>query len=419
MNSRIPAIVLNCEAHGGLGIVRSLGRLGVSVFAVHRDRFAPAKFSRYAARGCRWDFASASVSESLAFMQRTGREIGRPALVFACDDDTAMFVANNAAALSGRFLFQQTPADLISSLASKQGLYQLATLHHIPTPATRFPKSRADVLSSVGDMAFPVLLKGIDGLRLARNTGKKMVICHSLNELLANYETLEDPERPNLMIQEYIPGGADSVWMFNGYFNSHSDCLVSFTGKKLRQCPIHTGATSLGICLKNQAVEESVRGFMKAVGYRGMLDVGMRYDVRDGKYKVLDVNPRIGATFRLFVDTYGMDVARAYYLDMTGQPVTTSAVLEGRRWIVEDMDASASVHYWLERSLTLRAWIQSLRGVQEAGYLCGDDPAPAALRAMSVVRRLASRLLHKLTCWTMPFRRAFEIVDPAKSAKHI
>jgi predicted ATP-grasp superfamily ATP-dependent carboligase len=419
MNSRIPAIVLNCEAHGGLGIVRSLGRLGVSVFAVHRDRFAPAKFSRYAARGCRWDFASASVSESLAFMQRTGREIGRPALVFACDDDTAMFVANNAAALSGRFLFQQTPADLISSLASKQGLYQLATLHHIPTPATRFPKSRADVLSSVGDMAFPVLLKGIDGLRLARNTGKKMVICHSLNELLANYETLEDPEGPNLMIQEYIPGGADSVWMFNGYFNSHSDCLVSFTGKKLRQCPIHTGATSLGICLKNQAVEESVRGFMKAVGYRGMLDVGMRYDVRDRKYKVLDVNPRIGATFRLFVDTDGMDVARAYYLDMTGQPVTTSAVLEGRRWIVEDMDASASVHYWLERSLTLRAWIQSLRGVQEAGYVCGDDPAPAALRAMSVVRRLASRFFHKLTCRTMPFRRAFEIVDPAKSAKHI
>jgi hypothetical protein len=38
---------------------------------------------------------------------------------------------------------------------------------------------------------------------------------------------------------------------------------------------------------------------------------------------------------------------------------------------------------------------------------------------MSVVRGLASRLFHKLTCWTMPFRRAFEIVDPAKSAKQI
>ena len=107
---------------------------------------------------------------------------------------------------------------MISSLASKQGLYKLATLHHIPTPATWFPESRADVLSKIGDMAFPVLLKGIDGLRLARNTGKKMVICHTLNELLANYENLEDSERPNLMIQEYIPGGADKSmdvqWVF-------------------------------------------------------------------------------------------------------------------------------------------------------------------------------------------------------------
>jgi D-aspartate ligase len=419
MNRRIPAIVLNCEAHGGLGIVRSLGRLGVSVFAVHKDHFAPAKFSRYATRGFRWDFASASVSDSLAFMQRTGRAIGRPALVFACDDDTAMFVANNAAALEERFLFQQTPAALISSLASKRGLYKLATLHHIPTPATRFPESRADVLSRISDMTFPVLLKGIDGLRLARNTGKKMVICHNFNELLANYDDLEDPDQPNLMIQEYIPGGADSVWMFNGYFNSHSECLVSFTGKKLRQCPIHTGATSLGICLKNQDVEESVKAFMKAVGYRGMLDVGMRYDLRDGKYKVLDVNPRIGATFRLFVDSGGMDVARAYYLDMTGQPVRTSDVHQGRRWIVEDMDASATVHYWLERSLTLRAWMQSLRGIQEAGYLCVDDPVPAALRAMSVARRLGSRVFHKLTGWMIPSGSALHIGDPAKAAKHI
>jgi predicted ATP-grasp superfamily ATP-dependent carboligase len=274
-------------------------------------------------------------------------------------------------------------------------------------------------LFCIGDMAFPVLLKGIDGLRLARNTGKKMVICHDLNELLANYELLEDPEKPNLMIQEYIPGGADSVWMFNGYFNSHSECLVSYTGKKLRQSPIHTGATSLGICLKNPSVEESVKAFMKAVGYRGMLDVGMRYDVRDGKYKVLDVNPRIGATFRLFVDTDGMDVARAYYLDMTGQPVKTSAVHEGRRWIVEDMDASASFHYWLERSLTARAWIQSLHGIQEAGYLCGDDPAPAALRMMSVARRLASRLFHKLTGRKALSRKTVELGDPANVARHI
>ena len=103
------------------------------------------------------------------------------------------------------------------------------------------------------------------------------------------------------MLQEYIPGGDDDVWMFNGYFDADSDCLVGFTARKLRQTPIHTGATSLGICLPNAEVHETTVRWMKRLGYRGILDIGYRFDARDGRYKVLDVNPRIGATFRLFV----------------------------------------------------------------------------------------------------------------------
>src|SRR2546425_11829555 len=85
------------------------------------------------------------------------------------------------------------------------------------------------------------------------------------------YTTLfrsEDLEHPNLMLQEYIPGGEDSVWMFNGYFNEHSECLFGITGKKLRQFPAYTGMTSLGVCLKNEAVEKNAKELMQAVGYR-------------------------------------------------------------------------------------------------------------------------------------------------------
>jgi D-aspartate ligase len=180
--------------------------------------------------------------------------------------------------------------------------------------------------------------------------------------------------------------------MFNGYFNHISECLVSFTGRKLRQCPIHTGATSLGVCLTNPLVERTVKAFLAVVGYKGMVDVGTRYDARDGRYKILDVNPRIGATFRLFVDRAGMDVARACYLDMTGQAVPSSPVDDGRRWIVEDMDASASIRYWRERTLTVTQWAASLHGIQEAGYFSWSDPLPAFVRLLFVARRLAVRL---------------------------
>jgi len=51
--------------------------------------------------------------------------------------------------------------------------------------------------------------------------------------------------------------------------------------------------------------------FMQALNYRGALDLGYRYDSRDGRYKVNDISPRIGAMFRCFVGENGMDVARA------------------------------------------------------------------------------------------------------------
>ena len=73
----------------------------------------------------------------------------------------------------------------------------------------------------------------------------------------------------------------DSIWMFNGYFNEKSDCLFGMTGRKIRQSTIHTGVTSLGVCLKNQVVDEMTRGFMKSIGYKGILDIGYRYDMRD------------------------------------------------------------------------------------------------------------------------------------------
>ena len=115
---------------------------------------------------------------------------------------------------------------------------------------------------------------------------------------------------------------------------------------------------------------------MRAVGYRGILDIGFRFDARDGQYKLLDVNPRIGGTFRLFVGPDGTDVLRAMYLDLTGQRVPATSLCEGRRWIVEPLDLLSSLTYLRRGDITLRGWVRSLRRVREAAWFALDDPAP-------------------------------------------
>src|SRR5262249_37475760 len=132
-----------------------------------------------------------------------------------------------------------------------------------------------------------------------------------------------------------------------------------------------------------ETVEKTTIEFMKAIGYRGILDIGYRYDRRDGQYKVLDVNPRIGCTFRLFTTTNGMDVVRAQYMDMTGQPGVPADASGGRKWVVEDFDLLSAIRLWRDGSLKLKDWLRSFSGVDEAACFALDDPLPFLLMGLA------------------------------------
>ena len=386
IDTRTPVLVLGVKTHGSLGILRSLGRLGIPVYGVASDPRGPASYSKYLRGRFVFDLASAAPEAAVEYLLEVGKNIGSRAVLIPTEDETSLLVSDSDETLNERFLLPHQPGRLAHSLSSKREMHFLARQHSIPTPEVVFPSGIEEVRTFAAGATFPVMLKGIDGNRLKLRTGTKMVIVKRPDELVRRYLQMEDPTDPNLMLQEYIPGGDDAVWMFNGYFDRESDCLAGFTGRKLRQYPVYIGATSLGICAKNEVVEQTTLRWMKQLGYRGILDIGYRYDARDGQYKVLDVNPRIGSTFRLFVAKNDIDVARALYLDMTGQPVPVAELSAGRKWMVET-DLASCLQYRRDGRLTLRQWAASLRGVEETGYFARDDLAPFLRLPLYAIRR--------------------------------
>jgi predicted ATP-grasp superfamily ATP-dependent carboligase len=164
--------------------------------------------------------------------------------------------------------------------------------------------------------------------------------------------------------------------MMSGYYGPESECVVGFTGQKRRENKPGAGFTTLGVCVRNQEVESATNDFMKAIGYRGIVDAEWRYDARDRCYKLLDVNPRVGAQFRTFTGTNGLDVVRGLYLDLTGKPVQSALPDQGRTWMVEPYDVIAAFRYWRRRELTLPEWLRSLRGIHETAWFARDDPTP-------------------------------------------
>jgi D-aspartate ligase len=373
MNHTTPVVILRSGHHGGLGIVRSLGRLGVPVYSVDAASWEPAFLSRYCRGRFVLDTDGQPPEQSIAGLLAIARKVGGRPILIPTTDHGATWVAEHAAELGQAYCFPRQELSLVRALCDKGTMQDLARQSGVPTARALVPRSSKDIEQFLETAVFPVMVKATDSDRLRRHTGGTKFVIQNPRELAALYARAEDGQGPNLLIQEYIPG---EDWMFDGYFDGNSECLFGLTGKKIRRFPVHTGVTSLGICLPNETVIETTAAFMKAIGYHGILDIGYRYDRRDGQYKVLDVNPRIGCTFRLFTGANGMDVARALYLDLTGQAVAASAAAEGRKWVVEDFDLFSALRSWKEGALSVKEWARSFHGVQEAACFAWDDPLP-------------------------------------------
>ena len=386
-----PVLVLCCEI-GGLGIFRSLGSLGVSVYGVDKSSDCVAFHSKYCKHGWVQKLNPLQPKTYLDFLLERGKELStkhhvKHIVLIPTSDILSEFVCAHHQQLSDYFTFQYNDPKLIDRIVSKKRMYALAKEFQIPTPHTLFPQNLDELITSAGGFIFPVMLKAINGDTLYQRSGIKMLIINSFDELLEQYKKLEDFDHPNLMVQEYIPGDDDQVYIFNGYFNKNSDCLVAYTGHKIRQHPIHRGCASLGISTWIEEFSNLNQSFMKNIAYFGILDIGYRLDPRDGLYKVLDINPRIGGAFRLFVSENGMDVVRSLYLDLTGQEQQKSKPIEGRKWMIEDWDFISSVNYFREGSLRFIPWIQSFKRLEELAWFDWRDPKPFFYQSITNIKK--------------------------------
>jgi D-aspartate ligase len=390
----VPVVVLTPGAQGH-GIARSLGRLGVPVYGVFADPNSPAAKSRYWTQVFVWDVNAAAPQQSVEWLLELVLRIGSRPILIPTDDTSCLFVHDHQAILEQQFLFPLQPPGVPRALSNKRQMHALCEQYGVPAPTTLFPQSRDEVLAFLSHATFPTMLKVVDNSLASPQVRGKKVIARSGEELLSWYDELDTGGLPNLMLQEYIPGKEDRVWMFNGYFDEQSDCLFGLTGQKIRQHPPYGGVTSLGVCITNDEVITQTTTFMKALRYRGILDIGYKYDVRDGQYKLFDANPRIGATFRLFVDTHELDVVRVLYEALTRQTIVPGKPCEGRKWLVEPFDLAASVTYWRDGNLSFREWLGSLQRIEEGSWFAHDDMKPF----LAVWSHLLFRRLRRLLLW--------------------
>jgi predicted ATP-grasp superfamily ATP-dependent carboligase len=391
-----PVVVLkfdpNVMHHGGLGIIRSLGRFGVPVIGIHEGRFAPAAHSRYVVGRCYWMPSTEDIERTIDGLHRIAQWIGQPSVLIPTDDAGSIFLAEHGDELGASYLFPRPPTDLPRRVAGKFSLHELCEKLELPSPASSLPESLEEAFDFAARWGYPLVAKLATPWTGGHGRLRSTTIVGSREELV-ELDRVSTRRHSQYMLQEFLPGEAGDDWFAHGYCDASSRCAPIFTGVKERSYPAHAGLTSFGRAAPNPRLAAFVADLMSAISYRGIFDLDLRYDRRDDSFKLLDFNPRIGAQFRLFRDATGLDVALAQYLDLTGHPITPSAQVDGRNFVVENYDPLGALAYWKNGELTLREWASSLRGVDEVAWFAFDDIVPFGLMCARMGWRLLTRPL--------------------------
>jgi predicted ATP-grasp superfamily ATP-dependent carboligase len=396
IDTTAPVVVIHRGGYGDVAVARTLGRLGIAAYLVAQQGMStPIWSSRYWVKRTRWDF-SRSEDESVAFLLELGAAIqathGRRAILLTLADWVAVFLERHGTVLHDQFVYPHPQRSVVHTLLNKWSMHGLAQEHRIPTPVTAFPVSLDEADEFLNANGLPIVMKAADPFVHDPPPTK---LIRSREDLMLEAGRREAADAPlNMILQEYIPGTVDTVWMCNGYFGADPEHVVTFPGKKLRQVS-PAGVASLAVCLPNETVESQTRRFMEGVGYRGCVGIGYRYDRRDGLYKVLDVNARVSGVFRLFAGTNDVDVVRACYLNLTGQEFSATALRPGRRWMLED-DVVAALREIRTGNLTVLRWARSVRRVQELHWMAADDPVPFFVWCADLIRHAGSNLVNRM-----------------------
>ncbi|MFJ6935538.1 ATP-grasp domain-containing protein [Streptomyces sp. NPDC101132] len=383
----VPAVLLRLDRnpfhHGTLGAVRSLGRQGVEVHAVVEADGGPVARSRHLRAAHPAPAGDPGPDALLACLTGVSERIGRPAVLFAMDDLGAITVSRIAPLLAGRYLLPSQPGELPARVADKAELAALCARWDVGHPETVVPASGAEAAEAAWRLGLPAVAKWSRPWLLPPDSGlRSTTLVTTAAEARRLYERTPEAGSP-LLLQRFLPGGPDTDWFFHGAFARGGRPLLTGSGRKELSWPVRTGLTAVGRWLPDPAAEEAGLRLAARLGYQGILDLDFRRDER-GRLRLLDFNPRPGAQFRLFTDTAGLDVVRAMYLDLTGQPVPERAGGPGRVFVAEN--------YALLAALATRGAAPRRAGGRiEPAWFAADDPLPF----LAMARAFLGRGLHK------------------------
>lgn len=388
----LPALVIGVDV-SALTVVRSLGRRGIPVHVLGsnpRDYAAVSRYARY--------FHCEDLSDEASFLAALARyadSIGLKSVLIPTSDLHVLFISRHRETLSTSFCFVLPDHRIIETLMDKKNLYDFAVRHNFLVPRTFLSTSSNELREIAAKIPFPCVVKPLYRTAFwSRNVppAKKVMKAVSGDDLWQKIEEIGALDE-QLIVQEWIPGGDDSIYFCLAYLDRNGFPRAACAGRKLRQYPFLTGVTSLAESIVDETLVALALKILQTAGCVGLCSVEFKYDAASTTFKMTE--PTVGR-----VDLQegvsvaaGLDIPHIAYQDAIGiaggMPAGYRA---GVTWINEPFEFNSFLAWGAFKKKEAGPFFQSYGSEKNYAVFAVDDLKPFIRFLVAVARRCCRAL---------------------------
>src|SRR5690349_5307820 len=378
------ALVLGAD-YRSLGIVRSLGRRGVTTWVAVEPGDDLATHSRYVGRSLPWP--GTFDTDQTEFLLHLAEHDGiKGWVLFPTGDKSADFVSRHRAELEQAFRLTTPPHAQFDAAQDKRQVYARAQSLGIAVPSTWYTDSLDEAAAL--DIEYPVILKPANGAITNPISDTKVWFVEDRDSMLARYaEAAAVMRAGHVMIQEIIPGGGENQLSYAAACWK-GDPVAFLTARRTRQIPVDFGRASTFVETYDiPEIIEPAQRIIADLALEGLVEVEFKRDPRSDVIKVLDVNVRAWG-WHSIGPAAGVDFPYLVYRLAMGAPVERVRGRAGVRWVRLTTDLPTSAKEIVRGRMKLWPYLRTLKPPIEGPIAAKDDPKPALMELPVLVKRM-------------------------------
>jgi predicted ATP-grasp superfamily ATP-dependent carboligase len=172
--------------------------------------------------------------------------------------------------------------------------------------------------------------------------------------------------------------------------------VAGFTARRTRQYPVEFGYTSSFVEIVDEPeAAAAARALLASIAYAGLVEIEFKRDRRDGRLKLLDVNPRPWSWFGL-CRAAGIDLGAMMWALASGGTVQPASARPGTSWMYLARDAAAAISLIRNGRLDVPHYLRSFATVRSWAAFLPGDPAPGLVDLPLTAWRVLTRRMLKL-----------------------